>query len=1023
MGFLNFLQGTERQLNPFDNNATYKNKQGNGGTQSTIKQVKDTATGIATSTAHTFGFLANAAGGGAVPEIPRQIAAIATGNKRALVNANVAAKKRQKEAFDAKNLAANSVEGLTFAVGGPLESKIAKTVAPGLFKFLAPKVANAASKVIGGTTAGAALGAPYNVANLVAGDEKITGHNVLEAAKSGITGGALVGGLATGVPLAVKGTKKGLKDANLIAPSRLSPKDVATLSRFQDARGTVMDDATYKAGVAAARKGKVDYRDSNAVEDLIGAHRNYDTQVAQRKEAFAAAKTRLGTPDEAGGIKNPSFDPKAVEPQKIADVNVAPSIIPEAKPVATEPITTPRPTTEPKPTGDPFDEILGAVNGTRENPGIAKARQEQDALLSKERGQRFGAGAKASENLSGSDAYFQRLKALKGEHTKVEYNTLADNVGPERAEQLFTGAQKKIYETPDSVYEEIGLHPGGARLNTERAVRKVIGLEPGLPTKSELKLLNVFSPKLAAEVKASTPKYRQMFDAASTLFGNVRSLKSSLDFSMGGRQGLFVAARHPVEWAKANIESVKYAKSGEYYKKEMKQVHDDEWGQFIDGHNKNVLTGGASHEEAFPSTDIASGDLAKNKLKVGNLVSGSERAYTGGLTKLRKQLLVKAFKAFGDTPEAVEKALGPKGVDGLIEAVSTLTGRGGKKGGFVEKHATTLQEALFSPRLWASRLAPLNPAFWKRIGPAGRKEAIQSLGSFAAVAGIVLTAAAANGADVETDPRSSDFLKIKVGDTRYDILGGFQQNLVFGARQTLALSNNLIHTNFNTTKDSLSGNLSKYGDGPFSSTALSAGFDLVRNKANPVLAAGANIWEGKDKAGNKINPLTEIGQLFVPISVQQAFNARDNPKDILKQSPDLIGIGSQTYGKDDIKLTEKQQLYADYLAKSGAPKEKVAAVKDFYRTLKTGPDRDAASKAINNALSANDQEKAHQIADSYNRAYAKNFQKWAEKYTSQTDKTLLKDYNAGKINLTSASIKTRQKSIKTKSLYEAVTGG
>ena len=47
MGFLSFLQGAERQINPFDNGATYKNPQGNGQTASTLTQVKNAGIGLA----------------------------------------------------------------------------------------------------------------------------------------------------------------------------------------------------------------------------------------------------------------------------------------------------------------------------------------------------------------------------------------------------------------------------------------------------------------------------------------------------------------------------------------------------------------------------------------------------------------------------------------------------------------------------------------------------------------------------------------------------------------------------------------------------------------------------------------------------------------------------------------------------------------------------------------------------------------------------------------------------------------
>jgi hypothetical protein len=640
---------------------------------------------------------------------------------------------------------------------------------------------------------------------------------------------------------------------------------------------------------------------------------------------------------------------------------------------------------------DPSQAIVDALNGKpatkgeKAVKGITSARAEQNALLSKERGARFKAVESAGKDTAGSAGYFKELKQLKGEYSKVDFHPLVSDLGPVRAEELFTGARAKIKAISDETYHAMNLHPEAARLNTQRAVRKVLGLEPGLPTTSEIKLLRTLSPKIADEAQAATPIHHQLLDFAAKVFGTARSAKSTADLSMGGRQGLFVAARHPVEWAKANIESVKYAKSESFYNDEMRAIHNDEWGKLIDSHNRSVLTGGASDEEAFAGNDLLTSKALK-KAVVGHVVAGSERAYTGGLTKLRKDILVKSLSRYGSSAEEVQKNLGDKGVEGLIEAVSTLTGRGGKKGGWVEKHATTLQEALFSPRLWASRLQPFNPAFWKRIGPAGRKEAVQSLGSFAAVASVVLGAAVASGAEVETDPRSSDFLKIKVGDTRYDILGGFQQNLVFAARELSG-----------STKSSQTGKITKYGEGFGAPTRLSAAFDLVRNKANPIVGSAANLLEGKDKAGNKINPLTEIGQLFVPISIQGSYQAikRDGAKGLAKNIPDLAGIGTQTYGLRDINLSDKQKAT---VAKITDKNQQEAYTRFFQTTKGKTPSRDAATEQVKKALAAGDTEKAKSIARSYNDKYAASFEDWRKQYPQyKTDKTLVKEYNSNKI--------------------------
>lgn len=656
---------------------------------------------------------------------------------------------------------------------------------------------------------------------------------------------------------------------------------------------------------------------------------------------------------------------------------------------------------------DPFESILGAVKGKAASAGqspvkgIESLRNEQNALLSQERGKRFAASSAAGAEQSGSAGYFAQLAALKGEYTKIPHESLISDLGPERTENLFSQARDKINATPDSVYQELGLHVEGAKLNTMKAVRKVLGLAPGLPTTSGIKLLKIYSPHLGQLAEDNQPKFHQLMDFAAKAFGTVRGLKSTGDFSMGGRQGIFVAARHPVEWVLANKESVKYAGSGQYFKDQMQNIATDPWVKVGDTNGLQLPAASLKPEEQYAGSDIIQGHVAKDVLKVGNVVAGAERAYDGGLTYLRAALFKSRLQSFGDTPEAAAAKLGQKGVEGLTEAINTLTGRGGKDNGFVTKHINTLSETLFSPRLWASRLEPLNPKFWARIGPAGRQEALQSLGSFAAVASVVLGAAAASGAKVETDPRSSDFLKIKVGDTRYDILGGFQQNLVFGWREISG-----------EKKSSTTGAVTKFAKGlpdlfeknpaPVTKTItspnrVSIATDLAGNKLNPVLSSAKKLISGKDASGQPVNYVTEIGQLFVPISIQgtvQTISSTGSvPEGILKNAPDYFGISSQTYGANSNTITTKQTKYLQSLQSKNAPKDQIDASKLFFQTIKTVPPKTYAYGQIDAAIKQGDTTKATQLAKDYNNQFSQAFNDWRQKYPQyRNDPTLTASY-------------------------------
>lgn len=665
------------------------------------------------------------------------------------------------------------------------------------------------------------------------------------------------------------------------------------------------------------------------------------------------------------------------------------------------------------PPGSPFKDITDAINGRPvakgQTPvkGIKSVSAANKTLLSKERGQRFAASKSAGDTAEGSQGYYKELSQLKGEYSKTKLGGMIENLGPQKAEELFSQARKQIQSVPDSVYDDLGYFPQSARLNTQTAIRKVIfGENGGVPTASELKLIKLVDPSLADDIASKIPKDRKFFDLAAKLAGLPRALQSSLDLSMGGRQGLLVAARHPVQWARANKESVKYLKSDKYYQEQMVAIRKAPEYKLGKKYGLATPAAGGTNEEAYAASELAS------KIPVvGRGVDASQRAYEGGLAKLRSDLWAHTLKSYGGV-EGAEETLGAKGMQDLAEAINTLTGRGGKKGGLISKHVQTLSTTLFAPRLWAARLNTLNPAYYARLSPAARKVALENAGAFAAVASVVLGATAALGADIETDPRSSDFLKIKFGDTRYDIFGGLQQNIVFAWRQITG-----------EKKNSQTGDVTKLGEGYGAPTRLTVASDMFTNKLAPVPAFLGRALEGKDRGGQPLNYATlnpfenEIAKLFQPINLQGIYETSKStgsvPQGVARNVPNFFGIGTQTYGIQDMNLSDKQKGYIQKLTDDGAPPDQIKASTLFYQTLKAAPSREGASEEVNKALAAGDTQKAIEIAKAYNQKYAAVFKDWSKQYGKYgEDEQLFKDYSAQKIRLTNSLIKRRLQTIK-----------
>ena len=496
------------------------------------------------------------------------------------------------------------------------------------------------------------------------------------------------------------------------------------------------------------------------------------------------------------------------------------------------------------------------------------------------------------------------------------------------------------------------------------------------------------------------------------ILGAPRSMLASFDISGMGRQGIALGTMYRKEFGKSFKSQLKNFASEEQFNNSMAKIAADPRADLMQKSGL-ALTGIAEYgkpEEAFAS------QLPEMIPLFGKGIKASDRSYTGALTEFRANV----FNSIMDKLEASGvdiNAMPKEHLESIGKFINTASGRGvGKAGGYFEKHANGLSLALFSPRLWKSRLDMLNPKYYYDLKGPARALAMKNAATFAGTAAAVLGLAVAAGADVETDARSSDFLKIKVGDTRFDILGGFQQNLVFAWRQISG-----------EKKSSVTGKITNLDEGGFSgANRLSILSDLIQNKENPTLAMATTQLKGQDKAGNKMDLAArtrEVAKLGVPISLLETGKAIKDEGLIgaVKNVPGFLGVGVGTYGLKDIQPTDKQKQYVKDLETNGASKDQIEATRAFYQTLKVGPDRKKISGEISEAIKAGDTAKAKQLADDYNKEYAATFKDWKKKHGEYaSDKALLDAYTKGKIKLTKASVKSRARS--SKSIYEATKG-
>jgi len=358
------------------------------------------------------------------------------------------------------------------------------------------------------------------------------------------------------------------------------------------------------------------------------------------------------------------------------------------------------------------------------------------------------------------------------------------------------------------------------------------------------------------------------------IFNIPRTLMTIVDYSAMLRQGIVQTISHPslvfnvgmqdgkIKLGGAAADMIKAGVSQKMYDRwffDLKETPRfalmEESGLGITDSTNPLLS---AREEGFMSSLAEKIPIIGKTLNIGkvkipgtNLVKGSERSYSMFLNKMR----VDVFNRFADAMQ--ERGLtfenSPEQYKQMADYVNNSTGRG-NVGEKLNKIAPLLNSLFFSPRLIASRLNMLTylaqPRFYKTVPKEVREAYFKDMGKFIGLGMLVLGLFSfAGGEDddedkitVETDPRSSDFGKIKQGNTRWDIWGGFQQYVRVAAQ---AISGQRKSANSGKIFDLT-------GEGPFGKTRADIILSFARGKLAPVPAMAIDMFSGRTTIGDKV---------------------------------------------------------------------------------------------------------------------------------------------------------------------------
>lgn len=279
-------------------------------------------------------------------------------------------------------------------------------------------------------------------------------------------------------------------------------------------------------------------------------------------------------------------------------------------------------------------------------------------------------------------------------------------------------------------------------------------------------------------------------------------------------------------------------------------------------------------------------------------IRASQRAYTGFLNKLRMDVfddLIKKAEIAGE-----DVGIGSKALEDIANMVNNFSGGGKLPGGLNFAQKETAQ-VFFSPRKIASTINMLNPKNYisKDISKTARKEALRNLIGSLSISATVIGLARMLGSDKpETDPRSSDFGKIKVGDTTLDVSGGNANYLT------------LLSRLLTQSRKKADGEVVDLGTG----YGETSGFDLVSNFIRYKLSPNASLLVDTVAGANAIGEEKTIPQSvmdrFKPMFLESFIELLESDTDgkLALSLGALFGGGLSTYERKVNKPTKKQDV-------------------------------------------------------------------------------------------------------------------
>lgn len=502
------------------------------------------------------------------------------------------------------------------------------------------------------------------------------------------------------------------------------------------------------------------------------------------------------------------------------------------------------------------------------------ARRKTDILTTVERGLRVGKAERAMERgLKAGKTAEEILKASKGK-LKKPY-PFEEFVAPEMIPSApeIDKLQRIAMEIGKDYFDRMTVPESLAWLFQTGLQR------PLTPSKLEA-MARIFGSDFVNAVQPIS-RSKKVWNLFLDVANFPRALLTSFDLSVTLRQNLFELLAHPKRFPKLvsgqlraliSEEAMIKNRAGYLAREGIKETDDILRHAGIKlGHNEFIAP--------MPGTPEAVGYQAQEEFmsRFAQKVWGikhSARAFIDGTTNMYTNSISEYWKLYKNVATKTD-------IVEYAKLVGNSIGRGSL--GHMKFASPLLNATIFAPRYTAS-LFNL-PHFLFSPSPLVRKEATKRLARLMIFGINTLRLAQLAGAEIGTNPLSSDFGKIKVGKVRFDYWRGYAQLSRFMAQLTAARRKSTSGKMYDTTRQQV---IERF----------------FQSKFSPGMGLLWDLLVGKTYMGEEVFPaekeklLERFRDRLAPLTIQDFVDALEEeglPMAMAAGTAATFGVGVQTY--------------------------------------------------------------------------------------------------------------------------------